>query len=197
MISIVLVMCSIVILCVSGFPAYFFSPRSTNGQIFSSTLLLIGAGIGISGVILSIMSGIIVQYNHEWFLPWGSFRICIDPLSCVFLLPVFIVPSMGTLYSLSYWSQRLHPENGKRLGVFYGLLAGGMALVVVAQDSVLFIIAWEVMALAAFFASTAEDHIQQVRQAGWIYIVATHIGTLCLFAMFALWKSSTGSFALV
>jgi hydrogenase-4 component B len=197
MISIVLVMCSILILCASGFPAYFFSIRSTTGQAVSSALMLIGAGIGISGVILSIMSGVNVQYNHEWFLPWGSFRVCIDPLTCVFLLPVFIVPSMGTIYSLSYWSQRLHPENGKRLGVFYGLLAGGMALVVVAQDAVLFVIAWEIMALAAFFASTAEDHIQQVRQAGWIYIVATHIGTLCLFAMFALWKSSTGSFALV
>jgi hydrogenase-4 component B len=159
--------------------------------------MLVGAGVGIAGVILSITSGVVAYYNHEWFLPWGSFRVCIDPLSCVFLIPVFIVPSMGTIYSLSYWSQRLHPENGKRLGVFYGLLAGGMALVVVAQDAVLFIIAWEIMALAAFFASTAEDDNQQVRQAGWIYIVATHVGTLCLFAMFALWKSSTGSFALV
>ncbi|NLD92288.1 MAG: hydrogenase [Fibrobacter sp.] len=197
MISIVLVLCSIIILCMSGFPAYLFAIHSTKGQVVSSALMLIGAGIGISGVILSIQSGVIVYYNHEWFLPWGSFRICIDPLSCVFLLPVFIVPSVGTLYSLSYWSQRLHPENGKRLGAFYGLLAGGMALVVVAQDAALFIIAWEIMALAAFFASTAEDHNQQVRQAGWVYIVATHIGTLCLFAMFALWKSSTGSFALV
>jgi hydrogenase-4 component B len=195
--SIVLVICAAIIVCTSGFPAYLFSTRSTKGQVISSSLLLVGAGIGISGVILSIMSGVTIQFNHEWFLPWGSFRVCIDPLSCVFLLPVFIVPSMGAFYSLSYWSQRLHPENGKRLGVFYGLLAGGMALVVVAQDAVLFIIAWEIMALAAFFASTAEDHNPQVRQAGWVYIVATHIGTLCLLAMFVLWKSATGSFALV
>lgn len=197
MVSIVLVLCSIGIICMSGFPAYFFSSHSAKGQIVSSALMLLGAGIGVAGVILSVKSGVIAQYSHNWFLPWGSFRICMDPLSCVFLVPVFIVPSMGTIYSVSYWSQRLHPDNGKRLGVFYGLLAGGMALVVIAQDALLFIIAWEIMALAAFFASTAEDHNQQVRQAGWIYIVATHAGTLCLLAMFALWKSSTGSFTLV
>jgi hydrogenase-4 component B len=71
-----------------------------------------------------------------------------------------------------------------------------MALVVIARDGVLFLIAWEVMAVAAFFAATVEDDNPNVRQAGWVYLVATHIGTLCLMAMFALWRHATGSFVL-
>lgn len=97
---------------------------------------------------------------------------------------------------MAYWRAEQHPENGRRLGVAYGLLAGAMALVVIARDGMLFLIAWEVMALAAYFAATAEDDKPEVRGAGWVYLIATHIGTLCLFAMFSLWRHATGTFAL-
>ncbi len=60
-------------------------------------------------------------------------------------------------------------------------------MVLIARDAVLFLVAWEIMALAAWFAATVEDDKPEVRQAGWIYLVATHIGTLILIAMFALW----------
>ena len=98
----------------------------------------------------------------------------------------------GAIYGLGYWKQSEHPDNGRRLGLFYGLLAGSMALVVIARDGVLFLIAWEVMALAAYFAATAEDDNPEVRRAGWVYLIATHVGTLCLIAMFALWRHATG-----
>jgi hydrogenase-4 component B len=52
------------------------------------------------------------------------------------------------------------------------------------------------MALAAFFALTTEDDIAEVRRVGWIYLVATHMGTLTLFVLFALWRRATGSFDL-
>ncbi len=71
-----------------------------------------------------------------------------------------------------------------------------MALVVIARDGLLFLIAWEVMALAAYFAATVEDDKPDVRRAGWIYLIATHMGTLCLLAMFAYWRFVTGSFLL-
>ena len=50
------------------------------------------------------------------------------------------------------------------------------------------------MALSAFFLVTTEDHDAPVREAGWLYLVAAHVSTLCLFALFALLASATGSF---
>jgi hydrogenase-4 component B len=67
---------------------------------------------------------------------------------------------------------------------------------VLARDGVFFLIAWEAMAIAAYFAATAEAHNPEVRRAGWVYLIATHTGTLTLIAMFALWHQATGSFAL-
>jgi hydrogenase-4 component B len=50
--------------------------------------------------------------------------------------------------------------------------------------------AWEIMALAAYFLVVADSQDAQVRRAGQIYVVATHTGTLLLFGMFAWWGQS-------
>jgi hydrogenase-4 component B len=52
------------------------------------------------------------------------------------------------------------------------------------------------MALSAFFLVTTEDEQKQVRETGWMYLVATHIATLCLFGLFALLRQVSGSFTL-
>ena len=71
-----------------------------------------------------------------------------------------------------------------------------MALLIVARNSLLFLVGWEIMALAAFFLVTTEDHDREVRAAGWVYLACTHTATLCLFALFALLRSAIGSFSL-
>jgi hydrogenase-4 component B len=79
--------------------------------------------------------------------------------------------------------------------LFYGLLTASMAVLVVAHNSILFLMGWEGMALAAFLVVTTDDTDPAVREAGFIYLVATRIGTLCLFAMFALLAHATGNWA--
>jgi hydrogenase-4 component B len=196
MISLKLVLGAIAMLSVSGFPALLFSPKSHTGQKLTTLLMVIGSLMGISGIGVAINTHIVETLQFKWALPLGQFSVKIDSLSIIFLCLIFIIPLLGSIYSLEYWKQPKHPENGQKLGVFYGLLAGSMALVVIANDSILFLIAWETMALAAFFAATVEDDNTHVRQAGWVYLIATHIGTLCLFAMFVLWCQYTGSFEL-
>jgi hydrogenase-4 component B len=129
-------------------------------------------------------------------LPWGEFSVSADALSLIFLGLVFVIPALSSVYGLGYWKQTEHAKNGQRLGLFFGMLVGSMALVVIARDAVLFLMAWEVMALSAYFAATADEENPEVYRTGWIYLVATHLGTLCLIAMFTLWRQASGSFAL-
>ena len=65
-------------------------------------------------------------------------------------------------------------------------------MVVIARNAVLFLVAWEVMALASFFLVTFEDEKPSVRDAGWIYLVATHLGTACLLVLFVLLGGPAG-----
>jgi hydrogenase-4 component B len=68
-----------------------------------------------------------------------------------------------------------------------------MLLVLAADNSLLFLLAWEVMALSAFFLVTTEQEHAEARRAGFIYLVSAHAGALALFALFVLLGQETGS----
>lgn len=196
MLSVWLILGAIVLLGCSGGPACLLWFGSSLGQRLTVALTVVGSGLGLGSLGVAIMQPTPPTWHLPWFLPWGQFAIALDPLSVMFLAPVFVVPALGAIYGLDYWKQSEHPASGRRLGLFYGILAGAMAMVVIARDGVLFLIAWEAMALAAYFTATADQGNPEVRRAGWVYLIATHAGTLTLIAMFALWHRATGSFAL-
>jgi len=180
----------------SGVPGLLLSRFSNAGQRITAALAIIGSCLGLASVAAFWLGTVPGQIALPWTVPGGQFLVAVDGLSAVFLLPVFLVSMLGNVYGLSYWRQTEHPENGRQLQLFYGMLTASMALVVVAQNSVLFLFGWEVMAIAVFFLVTTEDRDGAVREAGWIYLVATHAATLCLFAMFALMRRTSGSFTL-
>ena len=48
------------------------------------------------------------------------------------------------------------------------------------------------MSLASFFLVTFEDEQESVREAGWTYLVATHLGTAFLLVLFLLLVGEAG-----
>lgn len=191
-----MILSGISLLPLSGLIGCMFAARSTSGQRVASMVMAVGSALGLYGMVLAFSDANPQSMTLPWFLPWGRFAVAVDPISVLFLGPIFVVPALGSFYGWGYWKPSEHPQSGRRLGLSCGFLAGAMAMVVIARDGVLLLIAWELMAISAYFAATAEEGNPDVRQAGWIYLIATHMGTLCLFAMFALWRHATGSFAL-
>jgi len=129
--------------------------------------------------------------------PGGGLRIGLDALSAVFLLPVAVLTAACGAYALAYFPAATHPREAARLRVSFGLASGGMIVVLLARHSLVFLAGWEIMAIAAFFAVTAEDRDAEVRDAGFLYLVSTRASTLCLLALFALHWVATGAFDLV
>ncbi|MEX2111741.1 MAG: proton-conducting transporter membrane subunit [Pirellulales bacterium] len=191
-----LVLAAIAIVAVSGVVGLAFSRSSAAGQYVATALASVGSVVGIAGLVAFWMFSSSRPIDYPWSVPGGEFAVAVDGLSAIFLLPVFLVSLLGNIYGLEYWAQAAHPENGRKLRLFYGLVTAGMALLVVARNSLLFLVGWEIMALAAFFLVTTEDHDREVREAGWVYLACTHTATLCLFALFALLRSAVGSFSL-
>jgi hydrogenase-4 component B len=181
---------------VSGVPGLFLGRRSLFGQWAAALLLGAGAVLGLAGAACSAWPGLSEEIVRPWAVPGGKFAVAVDGLSAFFLLPIFLISAVGSAYGLAYWRQTDHPETGRKLRLFYGLLTACMALLVIARNSVLFLAAWEGMALSAFFLVTTEDDKEEVRAAGWLFLAAAHVGTLCLFALFALLRAAGGSFAL-
>lgn len=178
------VILGIVLQALSGLPGLVWRQWADGGQRLAAALSVAGSCAGIAGALGAL------------WCPSGGGLIRVDGLAVVFLLPVFLLPALGGLYGLEYWRHAEHSRNGRKLRCFYGLMTAAMAGVTVAAHSIVFLVAWEVMALSGFFLITTEDEDRVARSAGLLYLVTTHIGTLCLFALFALFRGATGSFAL-
>jgi hydrogenase-4 component B len=192
------ILLGIAVVAVSGVPGLFFGRRSAAGQWLALVLAFVGNALGLVGVGVYWAAGDGPPAALPWQIAGGDLAVAVDGLSALFLVPVFLVSLLGSVYGLGYWKQTEHPDNGRKLRLFYGLLTAGMALLLVARSGILFLFGWEVMALAAFFLVTTEDDKLEARAAGWLYLAAAHTATLCLFALFALLQrlNPHGSFAL-
>lgn len=130
-------------------------------------------------------------------LPWdaihGRFQVEIDPLSAFFLVPVLLLSALAAVYGGSY----LFPYRGRKsLGgawFLFNVFVAGMVMVLIARTALVFLVAWEIMSVTAFGLVTFEHEKADVRRAGWIYLVATHLGVLFLLVVFLLLARQAGS----
>ena len=187
----------VVLTAISGVPGLFTGRRSLAGQWLSTALAVGGCGCGLWATWISFEMTPTTIVQLPLPIAGAEFTLATDPISSFFLVPVFLIPLLGSIYGLDYWRQDQHPDDGRKLRVFYGLLAASLAVLVLAHNSVTFLFGWEGMAMAAFFLVATEDRNPEARAAGWLYLAASHFATLCLFALFGLLYGLTGSFDLV
>lgn len=180
------------LMALSGVPGLVLR-RPVPGQRLAALLVVVASFLGEFAVIavLSRVPG--GTWQIDWPLPFGVALFSVDPLSIVFLLPLFLVSGCVAVYSLAYWPAREQASAGK-LTLFLGFFAAAMVIIVMARNGVLFLIAWEVMALSAYFLLTTNQESAEVQRVGTVYLLATHTGTMALFVMFSLLRSSSGSF---
>jgi hydrogenase-4 component B len=160
--------------------------------------------LGAGGAVVACVAGLIPALRVlfgaptsalrvAWEVPGGAFFVEIDPLSAFFLVLIFGLSALAAVYGSEY----MRPHGVERsLGpswFFFNALVASMALVVTARNGLLFLVAWEGMALASFFLVTFEDEHESVRAAGRTYLVATHLGTAFLLVLFLLLGRSAGS----
>ncbi len=175
---------------VSGLPGLFLRRR---GGAVAAGLLGLAAVLGIGAAVRVLAGGGSGQARLP-AAPLGTAGLLVlDPVAAWFLLPVLLVSACGALYGLGTWEEGRPGARFLRLA--YGGLTAALALLVAAAHPLVFLLGWEGMALAAFALVMTEDRHPETRRAGWIYLVCTHTGTLCLFAAFALLPAGAGPFA--
>lgn len=140
-------------------------------------------GFGVSCVTLWTGEQSVISLPHQ--LPLGQCIFQVDPLTSLFLLPVFLLSALAALVMparVRFLEDSIHYG---RHCFFFCLLSAGMALVIMAGDGILFLLLWEIMSLAPFFLLSHSDKSALERFAGWIYLVAAHLGALPLLLLFA------------
>ena len=191
----ILILLAIAMSAMSGLPGLVLGRSSRGGERIAAAGMAVAACAGLAGAAGGFLRNGVETFALKWPAVGGG-SVGLDALSAFFLVPVFLIGGLGPIYGLGYWPHRRHPANGRRLRLFWGTLVAGMALLVIARHALIFLLGWEIMALSAFFLVATEEHRPASRQAGWIYFISTHVSTLALFALFAVWRQATGAFAM-
>lgn len=170
------------------------SGRAAAGRIGPAGALA-GSLVGLAGVLAAPASAV-AQIALPWGLPVGGLLLGLDPASRLFLLPVYLLGAACSVAGAAAMGG--HQDHGGRDKVgthwfFFNLLLAGLALVMAARDAVTFCIAWEIMSLAPFFLISFHDDEAEVREAAWIYLVAAHLGAVCVIAFFTSFWAAAGA----
>ncbi len=184
---------ALAILLVGAMAVLLLSRTSRNFSWLGASSVVTAAVLGCIPAVCVLTGGPIDQLRFPWLVPYGEFFIELDPLSAWFLIPTLFISALSAIYGVGYLRSWQSKRSLGPVWFFYNLLVLGMVLVLLARNAVLFLVAWEVMAVASFFLVTFEHERESVREAGWIYFVATHLGTSFLLAFFLLLARESGS----
>ncbi len=124
-------------------------------------------------------------------LPDLPFHQRLDALSAFFLLLLGAASFGISLYASGYFRSM----DGKTLGLLcleYHFFLVGMALVLLADDAYMFMVAWETMALSSYFLVTTDHNIPDIRKAGYLYLLIAHVGAIAILLCFGVMQGGNG-----
>ncbi|HOY45567.1 MAG TPA: proton-conducting transporter membrane subunit [bacterium] len=175
---------ALLLLLCGGAAAWLLHRREVLARRLAAAGVIAAGVLGLVPAVGVLASGESLFFEQAASIPALSFSLMIDPLAAFFLLIIFLISALAALYGAGYLQGEGSAAARGRSFFFFNLLVLGMALVAAAANGMLFIIAWEIMSMAAFFLVTFEDERPQTRSAGLIYLIAAHIGVVLLFFMF-------------
>lgn len=164
--------------------------RRLSGLAFSLPTI-----IGCVFLLLAALVGksCTLTFPLPWFLGDAGFSFVVDPLSRWFLAIIGVVGIPVALFTTGYLHHLRHRVSLGFVWAAFALLMASMAGVVLAANAIMFLVAWEVMALSSFILIIADHEQRDIRRSAFIYLGATRTGTAFLMAGFIWAHHLTGS----
>jgi hydrogenase-4 component B len=156
----------------------------------------IGALVGLALALIGLQA--LWQPAAAFTLPLGlpglPFHLRLDPLAGFFLFLLGAVAAGISAYATGYFASET-PERLALIGLQYHVFLASMALVILADDAYLFMVAWETMALASYFLVTTDHREGAIRSAGFLYLLIAHLGALAILLAFGILHGGRGDYS--
>jgi hydrogenase-4 component B len=170
--------------------------RPRNLLFAGRVLFSAGAVVGFALALVALLA--LGDPPQSLQLPLGlpdlPFHVRLDALSAFFL---FLLGAAGggiSIFSAGYFRASEGTAPGLLCLQYHAFLAA-MALVLIADDAYVFMVAWETMALASFFLVTTDHRIPEIRRAGFLYLLIAHIGALGILLSFGVLQGGSGDYS--
>lgn len=173
---------SLWIYVLGGICAYICNRSRRMATFFGVAAAVLGSLAGAGGVISYFLhkgnyaNGVISFMN--WF--------ALDFTGALFLVPVFVVGGIASLYAPGYLKGHDEGKCGA-YHLFYLLTLASMLLVVISRDALAFLLSWELMGAASFVLVAYDCGKDEVKKASWIYLLACELGGLLLIPVLLSW----------
>jgi len=145
----------------------------------------VASAIGLATAVEVLRGGVATERMWIAHAASGfSLSYSIDALSAWFLVVLAAVAIPIAIYSIGYLR---HPPVSARslfVGLAFNVLLASVELVLVADDVIAFLFAWELMTLATAALVATEHEIRAIRGAAFLYLVMSHVGTGALMVAF-------------
>src|SRR5438132_12221260 len=154
---------------------------------------LAGASFGGLAAVLGILQGAPLRWSISSGIPLFAYSFDYDALAGFFNLTLAILAVAVSVYSFGYLKEFEGRRNIGFFGFLFHILLLSLTLVFTAANAFLFLIGWEVMALASYGLVAFYHEQRESRQAGLLYIIMAHADVGCLLLGFALLIQGSGS----
>jgi len=169
--------------------------RSRSVVFVGHVLFPAGAlgGLALAGLALLAL----LQPPQAAVLPLGlpdlPFHLRLDALSSFFLLLLGSAGAGVSIFAAGYFRSGEGTAPGL-LCLQYHVFLASMAMVLLADDAYLFMVAWETMALSSYFLVTTQHRIPEIRRAGFLYLLIAHVGALAILLCFGVLHGGSWEF---
>lgn len=141
------------------------------------------------------LSGQFLEFTFPGSLVTGPVNIRIDALSGWFILIINFVFITGSFYGLFYMKAYQNQKNNITIhSIAFIILHTALISLCVVQNSIVFLIAWEFMALSAFLLVIFEHEKMATLTSGINYLIQSHISIVFLMIGFIWIAIKTGSY---
>jgi len=116
-------------------------------------------------------------------------------LSMWFMAIITIVFVCGAIYGIGYMKHyKGRPLRNTLHWINYAIAYASMMLLCVVQNSIQFLVCWEIMALSSFFLIIYESEKPETIKAGINFFIQSHVSVVLLTAGFMMIAAKTGSY---
>jgi formate hydrogenlyase subunit 3/multisubunit Na+/H+ antiporter MnhD subunit len=169
--------------------------RSQSVQFVGRLLFPLGA---FGGLLLASLALVALSRPAESLvLPLGlpdlPFHVRLDALSAFFLFLLGAASTGISVFAAGYFREGQGAAPGL-LCLQYHVFLASMALVLLADDAYLFMVAWETMALSSYFLVTTQHRIPEIRRAGFLYLLVAHLGAIGILLCFGVMQGGSWHF---
>ena len=171
-------------------------PRRPEAQSLTAGVpAIVATSAGVVLGLLGLTSSEPVTGSLASTIPLLTLAIRLDSVAAFFLFTISVVGLAASIYAIGYLRHLAGRASIATLGALFNAYLLAMTFVVLADNGVFFLLAWELMSLLSYFLVVTEHEKMEVRYAGLFYLIMTHIGTAFIVMAFLIFFQSTGSFS--